>query len=145
LDLATAAIICSPPHLTTRTLADNTAIADTGASDHYFTPTAPVINVTTGNKPAILRTATGELKHSSASAHLAIQGIPTDAATWNWGKIDDGKINDDLFVENARTQTIDFIISFTNFLLQNKRCKRERAVTPNWDTQSHRPLYHSLN
>lgn len=65
--------------------------------------------------------------------------------TWNWGKIDDGKINDDLFVENARTQTIDFMISFTNFLLQNKRCKRDRAVTPNWDTQSHRPLYHSLN
>ena len=80
MDLATAAIICSPPHLTTRTLADNTAIADTGASDHYFTPTAPVINVTTGNKPAILRTATGELKHSSASAHLVIQGIPTDTA-----------------------------------------------------------------
>ena len=59
---------------------NSTAIADTGASDHYFTPTAPVINITTGSKPAILRTATGELKQSTASAHLAIQGIPTNAA-----------------------------------------------------------------
>ena len=83
-------------------------------------------------------------KYASLSILLVIQ-FSVCKETWNWGKIDDGKINDDLFVENARTQTIDFIISFTNFLLQNKRCKRERAVTPNWDTQSHRPLYHSLN
>jgi hypothetical protein len=79
-DLATAAIICSPTQLNTHTKNNTTAIADTGASDHYFTPTAPVINIKTGSKPAILRTATGELKQSTASAHLAIQGIPTEVA-----------------------------------------------------------------
>jgi hypothetical protein len=56
------------------------AIADTGASDHYFMESAPLVQID-GNAPITkIRTATGELKASLASALLAIRGLPTQQA-----------------------------------------------------------------
>ena len=74
LCLATAAISCSPP------LNNNTAIVDSGASDHYFTSSAPLLHIDPSAPRANIRTATGEQRSSSASAQLAIPGIPTVAA-----------------------------------------------------------------
>ena len=75
LGLATAAISCSPP-----SHAINTAIVDTGASDHYFTPGAPLLHVNTAAPSTTIRTATGEAKSSTATAVLTIPSIPTLAA-----------------------------------------------------------------
>ena len=52
---------------------------DTGASEHYFTPTAPLLNINHAAPKTKIRTATGELSTSSAAAQLAITGIPTQA------------------------------------------------------------------
>ena len=75
-NLATAATSCSPP----TNQSTNTAIADTGASDHYFMASAPLIQLNTDAPITKIRTATGELKASSASALLAINNIPTQHA-----------------------------------------------------------------
>jgi hypothetical protein len=55
--LATAAITCSP--LNTQ---HSTAIIDTGASDHYFTPNAPVVDIDSNAPKTTIRTATGEAR-----------------------------------------------------------------------------------
>ena len=78
LCLATAALSCSPP--LTSTLTSTTAIADTGASDHYFTTDAPLLDINPAGPRTTIRTATGEAKASSATAVLAIPAIPTLAA-----------------------------------------------------------------
>ena len=64
---------CSPPH-------SNTAIADTGATDHYFTSAAPLTNINPAAPRTTIRTATGEQCTSTATAQVAIPAIPTEAA-----------------------------------------------------------------
>ena len=54
-----------------------TAIADTGASDHYFTPRAPLLSINDRAPPTTIRTATGEIQTSTGAAVLAIPTIPT--------------------------------------------------------------------
>jgi hypothetical protein len=74
LCLTTAVHTCSPPtHY-------NTAIVDTGASDHYFRPGAPLLHIDPSAPCTNIRTATGEHRASSATAQLAIPGFPTVAA-----------------------------------------------------------------
>jgi hypothetical protein len=69
--LATATITCSP-----QSIQHATAIIDTGASDHYFTPSAPVVNIDPNAPKTTIRTSTGEARTSTGAAVLAIPGIP---------------------------------------------------------------------
>ena len=75
LCLTTTSLVptCSPPHC-------NTAIADTGAMDHYFTATAPLTDINPAAPHTTIRTATGEQHTSIAMAQLAIPAIPTKSA-----------------------------------------------------------------
>ena len=50
---------------------------DTGATDHYFTPHAPLFAINTTAPPITIRTATGEYKTSSGAAVLAIPTLPS--------------------------------------------------------------------
>ncbi len=75
LCLTTTSLVstCSPPHY-------NTAIADTGATDHYFMTTAPLTDINPDAPRTTIRTATGEQCTSTARAQLAIPAIPSEAA-----------------------------------------------------------------
>ena len=64
---------CSPPQC-------HTAIADTGATDHYFTSTAPLLDVNPNAPQITIRTATGERRSSSATAQFALPTILDQAA-----------------------------------------------------------------
>jgi hypothetical protein len=50
-----------------------TAIADTGASDFYVTPSAPVINIDTTAPRVTVGDAAGTLHRSSAKANIQLQ------------------------------------------------------------------------
>ena len=81
-NLATAALNDSPPPAThTHSQANQrthaTAIADTGASDHYFTSAAPLLHINPSAPRTTIRTATGESQLSTATAQLGIPSIPT--------------------------------------------------------------------
>ena len=77
--LATAAINCSPPR---QHLHNTTAIINTGASNHYFTPDAPLSCIDSTAPSTNIRTATGETKTSTAFACFALPThIPTAACT----------------------------------------------------------------
>ena len=56
-------------------------MADTGASQHYFMPSAPVTHRDTTAPPTTIRTAAGESHTSSASARLALPALPTTQAS----------------------------------------------------------------
>ena len=58
----------------------HTAIADTGASDHYFTSTAPLLHINPSAPRTTIRTATGESQLSTATAQLGIPSIPMQHA-----------------------------------------------------------------
>ena len=69
-------ISCSPsiiPHAAS-------AIANTGASDHYFAETTPLINTNPFTPHTTIRTATGEQQTLIATAQLAIPALPTNAS-----------------------------------------------------------------
>ena len=51
-----------------------TAIIDTGASNHYFTTTAPLLGINMAVPPTTIRTATGKSRTSMASVLLTIPG-----------------------------------------------------------------------
>ena len=68
------ALSCSPPSTTA-----TTAIADTGATGHYFMPTAPVADINHTAPSTTVRTATGQHTSSSATAHLTLPCLPTAA------------------------------------------------------------------
>ena len=53
------------------------AIIDTGASDHYFTSTAPLLHINMVAPPTTICTASGKACTSSATMCLAIPAIPT--------------------------------------------------------------------
>ena len=77
--LATATINCSPPR---QHLHNTTAIIDTGASNHYFTPNAPLSCIDSTAPHTTIRTATGETKTSTAFTCFALPThIPTAACT----------------------------------------------------------------
>ncbi len=67
---------CSPPSPGDK-YSHTTAIADTGASDHYFTDKAPLLHVDTTAPTTTIRTATGEFKTSTGTAVLAIPSLPS--------------------------------------------------------------------
>ena len=80
-NLATAALSNSPPPVThAHQHTQHTAIADTGASDHYFTSAAPILHINPSAPRTTIRTATGELQLSTATAQLGIPAIPTQNA-----------------------------------------------------------------
>ena len=76
--LSTAAYTCSPPPTPT---SSNTAIADTGASGHYFMPSAPVSNIDHTAPTLSASTATGQLLHSTATATLNLPQLPPGSTT----------------------------------------------------------------
>ncbi len=70
---------CSPPTSTTNS---SSAIADTGASDNYFMPTAPITIINSGGPSTTIRTATGQAIASVATATLANPAaLPPQACT----------------------------------------------------------------
>ncbi len=75
LCLTTTSLVptCSPHHT-------NTAIANTGATDHYFTSATPLMKINPAAPRTTIRMATGEQRTSTATAQLAIPAIPSEAA-----------------------------------------------------------------
>ena len=71
-----ASLSCSPTIL----LHNTTAIANMGASDHYFTNTAPVTNNDIMAPKTTILTATGERCTSVGTAQLNLDTIPTALA-----------------------------------------------------------------
>ena len=69
-NIATTASSCSPP------LQSDMAIADTGASGHYFLAEAPLININTQAPHTTIRTATGQPLYSAGTATLNLPTIP---------------------------------------------------------------------
>ena len=67
---ATASLWCSTP------LSSTTAIANTGASQHYFMPTALVTHRNTNAPPTTVFMATGANHKSTASGLLALSTLP---------------------------------------------------------------------
>ena len=57
-----------------------TAIADTGASGHYFMPTAPIVDFNRTGPSIAIGTATGQCRHSSATALLDLPMLPPGQA-----------------------------------------------------------------
>lgn len=70
LALASTLYSCSPPQPST------TAIADTGATGHYFTTTVPLTNINHAASPTTLWTATGHPITTSTTADLTLPGLP---------------------------------------------------------------------
>ena len=77
VSVATASI-CSPTQTISNTC---TAIADTGASGHYFMTTAPVYNIHGAAIPTIVSTAAGHAITLSAIAVINAPHLPLDART----------------------------------------------------------------
>ena len=143
LCLATAAISCSPP-----SHAINTAIVDTGASDHYFTPGAPLLQVDTAAPTTTIRTATGEAKSSTATAVLAIPSIPTLAA--RTGHIIPGFTNN--LISLGKLCDADCTATITKHAITVYSPGGSPILTAPWDTTGPRlwraalpPLSHHAN
>lgn len=75
--LLSTALTCSPPNSSNI----DTAIADTGATGHYFRRKAPVTNINHNALPTTVSIANGDLVHSSATASLTLPHLPPGTDT----------------------------------------------------------------
>jgi hypothetical protein len=75
--LLSTAYTCSPPENTLI----NTAIADTGATNNYLMPEAPVSNINYNSTPTTVSIADGQLLHSSTTATINLPQLPPGTST----------------------------------------------------------------